>query len=398
MNQKANNDIDILLRKLSRENGNSAKSQQGDQIHLDADELNAYSENALPLALRARYTEHLAECTNCRNIVTQLSLGSAAAVPRQVEEVKPAALKTFLAGLFSPLVFRYAVPAMAIVVVVTIAWIALQRRSYSPQVAQNLESQRQAPASEVAAEEQINAARSDDPVVSKNSDSEPKQTSARTAEKTVVPGDAPDTTRQQVISEEKQLAASTTDDSRDRKDLKRNEQPPAAAPVGAGTSGAVTSGAVTVAATPQPKPQAERQLEVAQKKESDANKTKVLNEAQTYDGIVQSRPAKTPEAKAPSKSAPAEAAGAGRALRRSESRAKEETEAGEVRTVGGHRFRKQGQVWIDSLFSSQSITNVTRASEQYRALVADEPGIRLIAEQLNAEFIVVWKGRAYRIR
>ena len=41
---------------------------------------------------------------------------------------------------------------------------------------------------------------------------------------------------------------------------------------------------------------------------------------------------------------------------------------------------------------------VVRGSEQYRVLIADEPGIRTIAESLAGEVIVVWKGRAYRIR
>jgi hypothetical protein len=42
--------------------------------------------------------------------------------------------------------------------------------------------------------------------------------------------------------------------------------------------------------------------------------------------------------------------------------------------------------------------NLTRGSEQYRALVADEPAIKNIADQLDGEIVVVWKGRAYRIR
>jgi hypothetical protein len=42
------------------------------------------------------------------------------------------------------------------------------------------------------------------------------------------------------------------------------------------------------------------------------------------------------------------------------------------------------------------MTNVARGSEQYRALVADEPGLRAIAERLGGEVIVSWKTRAYR--
>ena len=71
----------------------------------------------------------------------------------------------------------------------------------------------------------------------------------------------------------------------------------------------------------------------------------------------------------------------------------------DTRTVAGRRFRKQGSIWIDTAYkSSQSVTELTRGSEQYRALVADEPEIKRIADQLDGEIIVVWKGRAYRIR
>jgi len=41
---------------------------------------------------------------------------------------------------------------------------------------------------------------------------------------------------------------------------------------------------------------------------------------------------------------------------------------------------------------------VTRGSEGYRTLVADEPAIKTIADELDGEIIVVWKNRTYRIR
>jgi hypothetical protein len=70
----------------------------------------------------------------------------------------------------------------------------------------------------------------------------------------------------------------------------------------------------------------------------------------------------------------------------------------ETRTVAGRRFRKQGSVWIDTAYSSQSLTELRRGSEQYRGLVGDEPAIKQIADQLDGEIIVVWKGKAYKIR
>jgi hypothetical protein len=41
---------------------------------------------------------------------------------------------------------------------------------------------------------------------------------------------------------------------------------------------------------------------------------------------------------------------------------------------------------------------VRRGSEQFRALVADEPDMRRVAETLSGEVIVVAKNRAYRIQ
>jgi hypothetical protein len=69
------------------------------------------------------------------------------------------------------------------------------------------------------------------------------------------------------------------------------------------------------------------------------------------------------------------------------------------RTVAGHRFTKKGGVWIDSAYdSSKESTTLKRGSEQYRALIGDEPEIKTIADELDGEIIVVWKGRTYRIR
>ena len=68
-----------------------------------------------------------------------------------------------------------------------------------------------------------------------------------------------------------------------------------------------------------------------------------------------------------------------------------------TRTVGGRQFVRRGGSWVDVAYGSQMTTNVRRGSDQYRALVADEPGLRAVANQLGGDVIVVWKGRAYRI-
>jgi hypothetical protein len=76
-----------------------------------------------------------------------------------------------------------------------------------------------------------------------------------------------------------------------------------------------------------------------------------------------------------------------------------DSDDGVVRSVAGRRFRKQGGMWVDTAYDSgNAIVNVARGSEQYRALVADEPTIKTIADQLAGTIIVVWKSRTYRIR
>ena len=88
-------------------------------------------------------------------------------------------------------------------------------------------------------------------------------------------------------------------------------------------------------------------------------------------------------------------------LSRGQSGADKEKSAKEVesRTVAGRRFIREGDAWIDTAYdSSRATTRVTRGSDQFRALVADEPGIRTIADQLDGVVIVVWKSRAYRIQ
>jgi hypothetical protein len=77
---------------------------------------------------------------------------------------------------------------------------------------------------------------------------------------------------------------------------------------------------------------------------------------------------------------------------------KEDSEETLTRSVGGRQFRQRGGAWVDTAYSSSRATvNVHRGSEQYRALVADEPGIGNIADQLGGTVIIVWKSRAYRI-
>ena len=94
MKQSSNNEVDILLRSLARQRrdgGVSNASPAGNgggslSDHLDADELNSYAEGVLPAAARARYTEHLADCDDCRGLVVGLSQAAGAGIRQPIPE------------------------------------------------------------------------------------------------------------------------------------------------------------------------------------------------------------------------------------------------------------------------------------------------------------------------
>jgi len=147
MKQAKNNEIDLLLRKLSRhELTHPAKATRVDNVaeddeagqHLDTDELNAYAENALPSAARILYTEHLADCERCRKLVAELSLASGASVRDATVEIRaPSGFRKYLSSFFSPAVLRYVLPAFAVIAVAAIALVILRQKPSADFVAQN---------------------------------------------------------------------------------------------------------------------------------------------------------------------------------------------------------------------------------------------------------------------
>lgn len=390
MKQTENDEMDLLLRGLARREGSrSVALEDHSAMHLDADELNSYAEQALPAAARARYTSHLAECASCRKIVSELTSASGANISEHSVSQKTSGLRQKFGALFSPGLLRYAVPALALFAFIAVGLVALRQQPQPDFVAQN------------------------QPAASRDATIETKQ-----AGSPAEPGDSAAAIEERQSSESGTSAGKGRDDQ--AKTGERNETSNIATPTDSVTvtsdrdaspgkaAGAVAqpSYAPEPAAPPPPKPQTthtEARTEVAARQKEEADKrdepareqegarartddsqnqvaaSKARNAAPA--GQTQGR-LRTPEAK------PASGAGA-----------KTNDDEADTRTVSGRRFRRQGGVWIDTAYqSSTATTTLARGSEQFRALVADEPGIRAIAAQLPGEVVVVWKGRAYRIR
>lgn len=388
MKQETNNEMDLLLRRLSRrqEVPTSDGDSRSDADHLDADELSSYAENALPAAARARYTEHLAECSRCRELVVQLSASvPVVAVRETVTAAVPAGLRKFLASFFSPMVLRYAVPALALMVVAAIGFVVLRKDQNGGSVAQLNDSAPTA-AKSVQAEQQFQTDKSG------FQSPEPADSQSQTAKRADVN-----------TSRDAQTAA--TPDAAGAVAAGRVD--PNAAPPVQKTQGTVVN--EPPPAAPKPSTVDEMRVEAEGKKPEESVRVTPGAELarQRADNAVEEqkkaedlRAARSAKSKA--STASPQAAGTGNSsfsIAQERDKDVKDLEDGVIRSVAGRRFRKRSGVWVDTAYNSGStIVNVTRGSEQYRALIADEPEIKKIADELEGSILLVWKGSTYRIR
>jgi hypothetical protein len=386
MRQETNNEIDLLLRRLSRrEEGLTPDADlRIDSDHLDADDLSSYAENVVPAAARARYTEHLAECARCRELVVQLS-ASVPLVARKetLTAAGPSGLSKFLASLFSPMVLRYAVPALGLIVVAAIGLLVLRSRDSSPFVAQLEPNTQPVPAAAPTENPQSGFI---------DGDSQRRKDSQSPAAKPEIPARRGNEAEDHPPPNAPPTVSSVRVEPKTDAAVQKAEEQPQPTP------------------TPAPKPAEtvdEIRVEVeARKPQAAPGNVAPAGGFAREKNIEGLRDAET-------KSATVTAGRSAGKVKKTESAAQtagdtsdfhiaqqdKDRADGVIRTVGGRRFRKQGGLWVDTAYNSNSaIVNVARGSEQYRALIADEPTIKTIAEQLDGPIIVVWKGRTYRIR
>ncbi|MBA2524679.1 MAG: hypothetical protein H0V18_02690 [Pyrinomonadaceae bacterium] len=391
MKQTENDEMDLLLRSLARREGSrSVAPEDHPAMHLDADELSSYAEQALPAAARARYTSHLAECSSCRKIVSELTSASGANVrEHSVSQKTSVSLLHKLGALFSPDLLRYAVPALALFVFIAVGLVALREQPQPDFVAQN------------------------QPAASRDATIETKQTDSPAA-----PGDSAAAIEERQSSESRTSTGKGGGDqakTAERNETSNNARPTDSVSVtsdrdaSAGKAAGVASPSYApepVAASP-PKPQTthtESRTEVAARQKGEADKEKDESAREQEGARARTDDSQNQVARPQSRTGALIGQSQER-LRKLEAKpasgagAKTNDDTADTRTVSGRRFRQQGGVWIDTAYqSSTATTTLVRGSEQFRALVADEPGIRAIAAQLPGEVVVVWKGRAYRIR
>lgn len=438
MKSDTNTEMELLLRRHARLRsrvlpGASDAASPSDEttatsgMHLDADEMNAYAEGEMPPAARAHALSHIADCDRCRALVTNLTL--AANVPvkdtetdAQQQQQQAASPKRdwreWLAVLFAPPVIRYGVPALLALCVVGVVFLTLRQREA----------------------ERLNT---EPPLVARNDQREgqtasalkPEATPTTLASPTERPGEQP------APAQPKDVEAAQTPVLTDTQDLAKTKQTNEATPSGATRADAPATATINsndssgkqeaardqrdedfAAAAPRPAapPSAMSQPSAGARAQEPTETDRLSqnpkesaprdNRSATTTGAANNTATRESEEKTGSLGRSSQATQArSRAARRpqtmtegsgtgSSSSGGAGERSSETRSVGGRKFKRQGSAWVDTAYASGRATvNVTRGSEQYRALVADEPGLRTIADQLGGEVIVVWRGRAYRI-
>lgn len=385
MKHQNNNEMDMLLRGLAGGPANVSAEKDVQGNHLDPDEMNAFAEGQVPQRARARYVAHLADCAQCRQIVSTLvqTSGVATAPTDSAVGAKSSSFWTQLTTLFSPAVLRYAVPAVGLAAIMGVLLFAWRQQQDTSFVAQR----------DTKSDAQVAPNANAQPY------SEPKTTpGAPTGMSTA--NEAPHKTTGPVAAGEKSgIVGGLADTSASAV----KEAPPVTTEAPASRNEPMFALEPQAAPPPPPKPAdaAETDKLALAKKDEDRERAAV-RQAQVYETKTKSDDAfRNRSSDAPATgtvAAPrrrAQGIGAARAREDVETRRGAEVEE---RSVGGKQFRREGNAWIDTSYSSgRSTVNVSRGSEQYRALIADEPSIRTFAEQLSGEVIVVWKGKAYRI-
>ena len=401
--------IDVLLQRYAGQNRGDAAAD-----HLDADELNAFAEGLVPPATRARYVSHLADCDNCRQLVSQLAM-NAGAVAKLEPAGATATRASWWQSLFAPAKLKYAAFALVLIAAVGVVFLFMQRPLQSNLISRN----------EPAGAPPGSAVKSDDQAV-------PQATVAQGA---ATNSNATATTRQP----EKSQLDRESDESRVAKDLPPPPKPsdtlamspPLADKKAADQPLASKSGEPSYA--PPPPREGERAETTSQKQQniagivsgprkSDssvdkmkttdvAKETEVARDRRGDDDAARARtnspvPANRRAGEkpgGPQRNADNNASTAGRNAserqveEQKQSPASPKSEAApETRSVGGRKFRRQGGSWIDTKFkSSMSLNTVSRGSEEFSSL---DSGLRSIASQFSGEIIVVWKNKAYRIQ
>ena len=373
-------EIDAMLRNTRRDGpvyvGDAAASR-----HLDADEIAAFAENAMPEKGRALYTAHLADCDRCRKVLSNLLMMNAEAAPAAAlpsaitiaERDLPWYRKLFL---FPNL--AYLMGSLVLVFGGFLAFSIIQNSGMGD--------------SAIMTQVSENETRSGGP----NFESEPTLSDqySTNSNANAAANVAPSNSMELANANTSRLSGAEGERGPQAETALRDD-----AGVSLDGTAAATAPAPPPAALAAPKDADARERdEQAKGRAEEKVAGNVPQEAFKNDAMLQ-------------KQQPGIAAQSGpmrnnenrynRQLENMDSRAaakksaKSEEESSGRRVVGGRTFERKQSVWYDTAYQGRPTINVRRGSDEFNRLDA---GLRSIANNLSGTIVVVWGAKAYRIQ
>ena len=386
MEMEFDNEIDALLRKARDDRGVLV----GDtlKLHLDADEIAAFAENAVPERTKQAYIGHFADCEGCRKTLSSVitlnseagvETASAVSAPVIIENVVPWYRKLFL---FPNLAY-----VMGGLVLLFSGFLALS-------VLRNSSDRASSDVSQISENEPAASGPNlgfDDSYSNSNKS---VANAANTAANTMA--NAANPVANTSNTPNPAFAANTSAQPADEKN-----RAPAISIDGVATGGDAPASAAAPQPPPPPK---ERPAEMDDRTvASEEKRAALLKDAdkQKAESKVMQEPAPSGAGgpfkvqKGPSRNEQRNDA----RLRDNELSAKKAAKPeGAIisnrRQVGGKTFESRTGVWYDSAYRGQGTTNVRRGTDDYKKL---DSGLRSVADSIPGTVVVVWKDKAYRI-
>ena len=391
-------EIDALLRKAKRGSPASAVAPVASG-HLDADELAAFAENALPDRTRVAYIAHLADCDTCRTMLSGFVItapekaAAAAAFAAQPAPVAPSNVPWWR-RLFSGPNLAYTMGGLVVLFSGFVGLLVYQNQqatqgSRSAQVAESIPT----PSSESEAPKAFSNATAANTAANSNT--------ASPVESVTKTGVAVGSTSPGTEQTEQQTAGQRPDTGNEIASAKPADQPaenPAAAPPPTTKEESPAVADRDVAAEKQPELDKSKDDRIAladEAKKKVAVDNKALREAPAKAATL-SRSAGPRQQQANAQSNVNQeqanraaingrnvnglAVGGGTESRRS---------------VGGKTFEMRGGIWYDVAYHGGVTKDVKRGTDKFLKLDA---GLRNIANSLGGTVVVVWGGKAYKIK
>lgn len=380
-------EIDALLRKAERASPDAQAAPTG---HLDADELAAFAENALPSSTRDLYVAHLADCDQCRRSLsafvaaTPAEMAVAMAASARAPQAVTATTIPWYRRLLTGQGLAYTMATLVILFSGVIGFLVYENQmaGRSSQVSQ-VRNEQPAPAA-APDHNESSSTNSAANAISNSTSSSPIESVTKTG---VAIGSANVQTQSQPREEEKPSQQPATAVSSDAvTGASRADQTPATLP--------------SAAAAPPPKDSSVTLAQRDAKSDAESVDTKKANGA-VLDGVTAQRRVEVDRqqqsnaAKLKTRSIGPMAQNQSQNQIQNLPMAKSSPRFLNTREAGGKEFTFRDGTWYDTAYSGGGTKDVKRGTEKYLRLDA---GLRNIADQIGGRIVIVWNGQAYKIK